>query len=240
MEEGDETGTPAFAGQASDTTWLQRLREELNQDPQPKPPKQRERLSTSSSRSSAGSMGGPKPWMMEDTDRSIVGEQLLPFELILKDDAGHLIEGYFNSVHISFPILHQMQFLRQYEDLYDTMDQPNYADQIFIALLQLVFAIGAIHAHVTDADWVGDPRDHLLHFARARELAVNNGILNDACSIVQVQFFGLAAMYLLITDQVNRWVMDADILLENFTNFIQGLELKWPCNPSCTVIRIAP
>lgn len=84
------------------------------------------------------------------------------------------------------------------------MDPVSYGDRIFLALLQLVFAVSAVHAHLTEADWAGDGRDHMLYFAQARILAVDTGILNNTCFLGQTQVFGLGGMYLLVTDQINR------------------------------------
>ena len=77
------------------------------------------------------------------------------------------------------------------------------------ALLQTVFAIGAVHAHVMHSDWVGDARDHLLYFARSRLLCTHAGLLSESVSMGQVQLLGLAAVYLISTDQVNRYVLSA-------------------------------
>lgn len=207
-QEGQEGDTAAFTGQASETKWLQRLRSELNPSQNKRRSMGQRRGSTHIGQSDAfpGRMNTQSRSNMEDMDTSVVGDQLYPYELPLRSTADALLNGYFSSVHLSFPILSQPDFQRRYADLYDTMDPASYSDRIFIATLMLVFAIGAVHAHLIEADWVGDQRDHMLYFANARSLAVDSGILNDACSLGQVQVFALAAMYTLITDQINRFV----------------------------------
>jgi len=182
--------TMAFAGQASDTRWLQTLERELRGDPDLGPSNKQPQLQS------------------EDKDMSVVGGQLYPFELPLRDTADAFVNAYFNSVHLSFPILDKHQFMTQYVELYNQTNTAAYEDHTFVATAHLVFAIGAVHAHLVDADWAGDPRDHMLYFANARVLAVDSGVMNDSCYLVQVQVFGLGAMYLLVTDQINRYAED--------------------------------
>lgn len=207
--EENTQATSAFAGQASDTRWLQKLEGELGGS---SPESKDQQAQYSAFPSIMGVNPGPsnkKPKShLEDMDMSIVGGQLYPFELPLKETADALVRAYFNSVHLSFPILDKTEFMAQYVELYNEMDTATYEDHNFIATAHLVFAIGAVHAHLIEADWAGDPRDHMLFFANARVLAVDSGALNDACYIGQVQVFGLGAVYLLVTDQINRYAND--------------------------------
>ena len=181
----------AFAGQASDTKWLQRLRKELDSD-------------EDSKSKSKGKVAAPLQMPTEDTDTSTIGNQIEPFELPIKNTADRLVEAYFTSIHSSFPILNQAEFLFQYEEVYAVLDVSAYQDHTFIATLQLVFALGAVHAHLINAEWAGDDRDHILYTANARMLAVDSGIMNDLCYLGQVQVFALGALYLLASDQINR------------------------------------
>ena len=204
MQEGHESGTPAFAGSASETAWQNRLKEELQQPNPPDLSKRREHGSAVAPATGAGSANSRRQWNMEDMDTSIVGDQHDPLAMPTKEEADHLLTTYFSSLHMSFPILDEAQFIRQCSAFYSTRNPEHYRDRIFIALLKLVFAVGAVHSHLIEADWAGDERNHLLFFLHARVLAGDNGILNDACSLPQVQCFGLIAMYMLITDQINR------------------------------------
>lgn len=186
---------PAFAGQSSQTKWTEKLNEELL-------PKQEAKTFTSQNWNQ-GFSRKPQPYA-EDTDAAVVGHQIDPFSLPVKSTADSLVNAYFSTMHLSFPILHKVDFMNQYDQLYSTMDPEGFEDRTFIATLQLVFAIAAVHAHLIQADWTGDARDHMLYFSQARVLAVDTGILNDDCYLGQVQVFGLGAMYLLVTQQFNR------------------------------------
>ena len=145
----------------------------------------------------------PRPYA-EDMDSAVVGHQIDPFSLPVKSTADSLVNAYFSTIHLSFPILNKIDFMILYDQLYGTMDPEGFEHRTFIAMLQLVFAIAAVHAHLIHADWTGDARDHMLYFSQARVLAIDAGILNDDCHIDQVQVFGLGGMYLLVTNQVNR------------------------------------
>ena len=195
LQRGSALHIPAFAGQSSETKWTEKLDKELL-------PKQRARVP----KPHGGSQGfsqAPRPYA-EDRDTAIVGHQIDPFSLPVKSTADSLVNAYFSTIHLSFPILNKFDFMDQYDQLYGTMDPEGFEHRTFIAMLQLVFAIAAVHAHLIHANWTGDARDHMLYFSQARVLAVDTGILNDDCHISQVQVFGLGGMYLLVTNQVNR------------------------------------
>lgn len=137
-------------------------------------------------------------------DAAIVGDQVDPFAMPVKATADILVNAYFHSVHPSFPVLEKPLFMHKYKKLFYQNDPEAFSDRVFVAILQLVFAIGAVYGHLTGAEWVGDSRDHVLYFAQARIVAVDTGILNDVAYPGQVQLFSLGAMYLFVTDQINR------------------------------------
>ena len=195
---------PAFVGQASETKWIERLQEELLPKPDGKMYKTQGGDQGFLQNATDGVGGKKARPFAEDMDAAIVGHQIDPFSLPVKSTADHLVSAYFTTIHLSFPILNQMDFMDQYDQLYSTMDPEGLEHRTFLAILQLVFAIAAVHAHLIQADWTGDARDHKLYFSQARVLAVDTGILNDDCYLSQVQVFGLGGMYLLVTDQLNR------------------------------------
>lgn len=74
---------------------------------------------------------------------------------------------------------------------------------MFVPMLHIVLAIGAIHAYVTHAPWVGDERSRLLGFARAKGTILDACILG-ASAYEQVQLCGLGGLYLLIMYDINK------------------------------------
>ena len=187
--------SPAFLGQSSQPRWIERLNKELLPKKDAKKPELRNRNKNPSQRSE------PFP---EDRETAIIGHQIDPFSLPVRSTADSLVTAYFSTIHISFPILNKKDFMDQYDQLYRTMDPEGFKHRMFIAELQTVFAIAAVHAHLVQSDWTGDARDHMLYFAQARVLAVDMGVFNDDSTIGQVQVFGLGGIYLLLTNQLNR------------------------------------
>ncbi|KAL6718998.1 hypothetical protein ACLMJK_003233 [Lecanora helva] len=194
----------AFEGQASEAKWLQKLTTELDNDSEDDTLRSVKQNSTIPLSAHASSIAKRFRMNTEDVDMSVVGNQIYPLELPIKSTADRLLEAYFSTVQLSFPIFDRGIFMAQYEDVYSAPDLAVYRDRTFIASLQLVFGIGAVHAHLVDAEWAGDERDHVLYIACARMLAVDGGLLNDLCHLDQVRVFALGAFYLLTTEQINR------------------------------------
>ena len=195
----------SFVGQASGDKWMRRLTKELGQeDSQANIRRQYNNPGYVQDTGPGGAGQNPSPFG-EDMDTSIVGHQIDPFSLPIKMTADALVNSFLSTIHLSFPMMNKAEFLFQYGQVWSVHDLTTYQDRTFLSVLQLVFAIGAVHAHLIEADWVGDGRDHMLYFAQARMQAVDTGVLNDVCYLGQVQVFGLGSMYLLATDQINRY-----------------------------------
>ena len=202
-----DMGTPAYAGQSSEVAWMRRLNQELKGHSRMKAPSYESALMPTDATPLSG-----HPWPA-DMDSSVIGNQLDPLSLPLKSTADALVKAFFRTVHPTFPILDEARFLQQYEQITASMEANAMENGLFMSILQTVFAIGAVHAHVTGCDWAGDDRDHLLYFARARILGSFSGLLSDSVSIGQVELLGLASVYLMATDQTNRCVI-SDINLK--------------------------
>lgn len=203
---GAEKQTEAFIGQASEERWLQRLERELSQSGQSE-----SKPKVNSSTNQGSTLGGHRRadkidsfQYPEDMDTSTIGSQIDPYGLPVKSAADALVHTYFATIHPSFPIIDQAFFSRQFEEYFTMSESETFKDHTFITTLQIVFAIGAVHAHRAGAEWAGDDRDHLLYFARARVLGMEMGILSDMVYHGQVQVFGLSGMYFMVTDQINR------------------------------------
>lgn len=195
-----ERKIPSFVGQTSEVAWMHRLGWELGKGAGNEP-------------SILPSIGGPPPGQLfppwpEDMDSSVVGDRLDPFQLPIKSTADALLNTYFKTIHPAFPILDEVSFLRDYELHFASNESDPTQNATSMALLQTVLALGAVHAHVTNSNYAGDERDHLLYFARSRVLGTHTGLLSEQISMAQVQLMGLAAVYLIATDQMNRCVFN--------------------------------
>ncbi len=190
----------AFVGQSSEEKWIQRLEEEL-----PDPPSDEWRFLRSHNTASAndGSSSPQSDHYGEDVDAAI-GDEIDPYGLPIRMIADRLVELFFATIYPSFPIINKAYFFNRYDECFPTAQMNECGDQTFLVMLQLILAIGAVHAHIIRAEWAGDERDHLLYFARARALGLETGLLEESVYHEQVQIFGLGGMYLMVTNQTNR------------------------------------
>ncbi|KAL4915297.1 fungal-specific transcription factor domain-containing protein [Aspergillus aurantiobrunneus] len=135
--------------------------------------------------------------------------------------ADKLFEDYLDTVHPIFPIISRTLFCAQYKNFFDNSARPG---DKWLAILNLIFAISACHAHLMQAPWRGDDRDHFVYLARARALSMNSDSLFTHPDLQQVQVEALMAFYLLSTDQINRAWRIASLALRSGISL--GLNLR--------------
>lgn len=118
-----------------------------------------------------------------------------------------LFEEYWNNVHPGFPMINRPLFRSQYQSFWAQGQQPG---DKWLAILNVIFAIAARYAHLTEAPWRGEETDHFLYFNRAGLLSLTGEELFSPPNLQQVQLEGLVAFYLLATDQIGRaWRISA-------------------------------
>lgn len=118
--------------------------------------------------------------------------------------ADRLFDDFLNTVQPFFPIINRPLFRSQYQTFSGGSVRPG---DKWLAILNLIFAIAAKHAHLTQAPWRGESNDHLVYLTRARILSMNGDVLFSHPDLQQVQVEGLIAFYLLACGQLNRWVL---------------------------------
>jgi hypothetical protein len=131
-------------------------------------------------------------------------EAVDPYELPTPDAAHHLFDAYMDRCHAIFPVVGKMNLTAQFQKfITGSVQRP---PEKWLAILNLIFAIGAKYSHLVKADWRGDERDHLMYFTRARLLHMNSETLFQHPDLQQIQILGLMSFYLLCVSQVNRYV----------------------------------
>ncbi|KAL4893740.1 fungal-specific transcription factor domain-containing protein [Aspergillus ambiguus] len=115
--------------------------------------------------------------------------------------ARRLFNTYFSQVHETFPIIRKSVFERQFAGFFSNTSI--YTGKRFRAVLNMVFAIGALFVQLTDNTSGVDQRNHTLYFERARVLDIE-GTGFQRSDLQHIQTEGLAALYLLAIGQVNR------------------------------------
>ena len=128
-----------------------------------------------------------------------------PYEVPPRELADSLFNAYMQTVHASFPIIGRSNFTPQFRRFYNNPHDPKVMEATkWRAIINLIFAIGAKYAHLTQAEWQGDERDHLIYFARARQLSITSDTIFTHPDLQLVQIYGLTGFYLLATNQINR------------------------------------
>ena len=93
------------------------------------------------------------------------------YQLPSAEVARELLTCFMRTVHGSFPILPR-SFDKQFEKYFDAMGKGArlQVPEKWLAILNLVFAIGSRFSHLTNMDWRGDERQHLVYMTRAVRL----------------------------------------------------------------------
>ena len=126
-----------------------------------------------------------------------------PFEVPPQATANLLFQSYLETVHPAFPIIGKNTFTSQYQAFQLSPDRTK-INHNWLAILNLIFAIGAKYSHLIQAEWRGDKMDHLVYFTRARILGFNSDAILSHAELQRVQVAGLMSFYLLALNQINR------------------------------------
>jgi len=136
----------------------------------------------------------------------IITDRIDPFEMPPQATGNTLFQTYMDTVHPSFPIVGKNNFTAQYQT-YVSGDYQMKVGHDWLAILNLIFAIGAKHSHLIKAEWRGDPKDHLIYFTRARMLGFNADSILGHAGLQRVQVAGLITFYLMAINQINRCII---------------------------------
>lgn len=207
----DETArATGFIGKSSEITWLQKLGKEINHDCE----------AYTANAPSISDNGLPSPSLTPradgPSDPSVASSnyylddldmpstvQLDAYEVPSRETATKLFNAYLTSVHPSFPIIGISTFVSQFQVFFN---QPSLKPgNKWLAILNLIFAIGAKYAQVTDADLQENDDDHLKYFSRARMLSLQDQLFQHP-DLQQLQVEGLTSFYLLASGHINRYV----------------------------------
>ena len=133
-------------------------------------------------------------------------DQVDPFEVPPQATANMLFQSYLETVHPAFPIIGTNTFISQYQAFQLSQNQSK-INHNWLAILNLIFAIGAKYSHLIQAEWSGDEIDHLVYFTRARILGFNSDAILGHAELQKVQITGLMSFYLMALNQINRSVV---------------------------------
>ncbi len=139
----------------------------------------------------------------KDLDPIWIEDHIDPFELPPIDNARKLFRFYFDTVHAGFPIIEKADVNREFDRAFAM--EPYRLSHKYRAILNLIFAIGAKHAHLV-REPQGDARDHAIFFTRARMVGMNGDVLFQHPDHQQVQICAILGFYLMSVSQISRYV----------------------------------
>jgi hypothetical protein len=149
----------------------------------------------------AGSLIKNSSYHMDDMP-IFMYEAVDAYEIPTPEIANHLFNAYMQRIHSSFPFVGRLNLTSQFRRFISgTVQRP---PEKWLAILNLIFAIGAKYSHLINAEWKGDERDHLIYFTRARLLTVNAETLFQPPDLQTIQVVSLMSLYLLCNSQINR------------------------------------
>lgn len=215
-----DASTTGFIGKNSELTWMQRLRQENKYGSPPREsadPEVRRREKSASRQKKSTSSSAPPPahedgFTIQDSSYFLdnepvsIYEAVEPYEMPTREMANNLFEAYITRVHPSFPIIGKNVLSLQYHKF--VLGQLQRPPDKWLAILNLMFAIGAKYSHMIQAEWQADDRDHLIYFTRARMLSMNANTIFEHPDLQHIQIAGLMSFYMLCISQVNRaWAL---------------------------------
>ncbi|KAJ4352177.1 uncharacterized protein N0V89_007524 [Didymosphaeria variabile] len=143
-----------------------------------------------------------------DSDSSDLEMDVNPYDLPPQEVTEKLLECYMRTVHKSFPIL-PPQFEDQFRRYFQAVNsqRPFSVPDKWLAILNIVFAIGARYSHLINAEWQGEDCDHLVYMTRTVRL-LGPWPFAAAPDLALIQVSGLLAFYYQVIGRVSRgWVM---------------------------------
>lgn len=207
-----------YMGKSSEVAWIQRVAQNLAREARRNsPPLSSEGISTAASSGSQSSSYSTKhgydsiddeeyqlgmpAYHLDDLVMTHSMDNIDPYLLPDRVEADALVKSYFNTIHSVYPILNKTTFTEQYEQFF-TMFFPPENSKRWLAMLNVIFAIGCLYGRLTNAPWTDG--DHLKYFNRARALSLDENNIFELADLQQIQVIGLTGMYLLASNKTNR------------------------------------
>ncbi|RDH26600.1 C6 transcription factor [Aspergillus welwitschiae] len=226
---GEKSVATGFFGKNSEVAWMQRLEDEAKNQSWRKEEKldsearetARIRLPLSCSQNQGTEISAIS-FYLDDISLPLL-ESVDPYGLPSKGLANQFFMAYMESVHPSFNVVRKTAFISQYQQFFSQPAQPS---RRWLAILNMIFAIGCRYSQTVNGRTDGDYGD-LVYMNRARKLALGKTHFFEHADLQQIQVEFLMALYLSI--YVLRYGIPARIrlwwsifLLEHLLTAITG------------------
>lgn len=195
---GIGSGASGYVGQSSEISWLQRAQEHMfgQQELGENNPD-----------------GSHLDYHMDEANLLAVDEDSVdPMEVPPLPIARILADSYFETVHASFPLVDQSEFMEVLISQIHSRPPLTWNGRRWLSMANIIFAVGAKWLYMTrprGPDMQGPnigPGDHIVYYARARSLGLDHRLIMDHPLIGQIQALGILGLYLIVNHQISRYV----------------------------------
>lgn len=191
----DDTRATGHMGKSSSVAWAQRTAEECRR--------------TSNKETGTGKHDADfalASYHTEDADLDFVDTSTVnPFEWPDPKLADTLVRSYFVHVHNTYPVVDKAGFMVKYTQFRPGATDLSPDEMTWLGILNIMFAISAVHAHLTRGTHRGHHQDHLIYCARAKFLCMDQGLLYQDPKVSTVAAIGLMGLYYMTTCRLNRY-----------------------------------
>ncbi|GLA17943.1 hypothetical protein AnigIFM62618_005096 [Aspergillus niger] len=205
LNRSEKTVATGFFGKNSEVAWMQKLEDEA---------KSRNRKKEDSTDMEDGVAGGHTmaPPQKQETAMAAmsyylddIGIPLMdsvdPYALPPKDLANRFFTAFMDSVHPSFNVVRKTAFVSQYRQFFSQPAQP---PQRWLAILNMIFAIGCRYTQATSGRPDSGDYNDLVYLNRARKLTLSENVIFEHADLQQIQVEFLVALYFVSKCQINR------------------------------------
>ncbi|KAI1629415.1 fungal-specific transcription factor domain-containing protein [Exophiala viscosa] len=196
-------GVSGFVGAMSELFWIRRVFETLHKKD---PSLGRGELTFLVGETDLAPTTTPDlSFFMDESDLLAVDEDFVdPYEWPPAGTTVLLSEAYFHATQGIFPFVLRQPFLETMSSYRAQNSAQSQSQRCWLAMANLVWAIGSKWLQITKLDRPNAQASHLLYYARARALGLDHRVVSDHPDIDRVQGIGLLAFYLLINGSITR------------------------------------
>lgn len=201
---GKGTGAAGFMGKMSEVSWIQRAKEHLLAMPL-SPDVAIETMQVQYDHHTRDARDSN--YFRDDVDLlSIDEDHVSALEMPPPDLSFLLAEACFHAIQGAFAFVHRERFLEALAHFPRKKTGLSHHEIQWLALANLVFALGAKWLQQTNPDGRHTVYNHLEFYARARALGLDHRVVLDHPVLEQIQALGLLAFYLFVNGSIFRCV----------------------------------
>jgi hypothetical protein len=201
---GIGNGASGYVGKSSEISWLQRAQEHMSSQ-------QDDDDQIHQSLGDYHPDGSELDYHMDEANLLAVDEDRVnPMEVPPLPIAKVLAKSYFETVHGSFPLVAQEEFMHVLFSQFHSRPPLSWEGRRWLSMANIIFAVGAKRLYLTrprQADMQGPnvgSGDHIVYYARARSLGLDHRLIMDHPLIEQIQALGILGLYLVVNHQISR------------------------------------